>query len=672
MNYINSLIIIVIQSLMTGYIQAQQTNSLPQVLGIPANLDRTSGLVMDKVHDLAIVRNMPVERNLHVPQWIRENLNLDRADFGDLDMQIVKTLDRGDFVIHDILFQSQLGVYVPANLYVPKGKGPFPAVINSHGHWPGAKKGEIVQQTAQLLVRNGYVCLNMDAWGAGERGSNHIHEYHGASLGSSLLDLGIPLMGMQLLDNQRAIDLLQSLPYVDPNNIGATGASGGGNQTWWLTALDDRIKAAVPVVSVGTFEAYIMNSNCVCELHPNGLVSLEKADVIASMAPRAIKILTALRDGNAAFNVQEMLKTYRIAKKTYDQLRCSEQLAYELFDEKHDYTADMQLSMLKWFNKHLKQEQHISLDTTYEFLDDDELTVGLSSKIQAKIATTLSYVNAQSKRMQETVLAGKINRSEKTQELRNLLNYRELSIQQIEKISAQGGYERIILTTTDRRLVPLLIKESFSGKNTLRVVFPSGGIASIPNDRISKWIDEREGLVMVDLFGLGERSSKSGDQIDGRLPRFHTLSRSLLWMGDPMMRTWAAEIGLVINYLKERFPHMDISIVADRETAISSLMYSVIEQHQNTLYLSDTPLSYVPDDKSTINENGINMAVHLPGIIPWGDIVGLVAFSPAHVYVEGVISMSGAQLEEQEIKDYTEQIKKLQMKVGNTSKIHFK
>src|SRR5690606_28054617 len=225
MHYTYIVVIIILQSTMLKLSQAQQVDSLPNVLGVPEILDPTESWVMDHVQDLAIDRNAR-QHPLDIPGWIRKNLNLDMVQIGDLDMQIVKTMEFDDWVVHNIVFQSQRGVYVPANLYVPKGKGPFPAVINSHGHWPGAKKGQIVQQTAQLLARNGYVCLNMDAWGAGERGSNHTHEYHGASLGSSLLDAGIPLMGMQLIDNQRGIDLLQSLPYVDPNRIGATGASG--------------------------------------------------------------------------------------------------------------------------------------------------------------------------------------------------------------------------------------------------------------------------------------------------------------------------------------------------------------------------------------------------------------------------------------------------------------
>src|SRR5690606_8902254 len=78
----------------------------------------------------------------------------------------------------------------------------------------------------------------------------HQEEYHGGNLGASLFNIGETLMGMQLTDNVRALDFLCSLPMVDTQRIGVTGASGGGNQSMWLAALDERIKAVVPVVSV--------------------------------------------------------------------------------------------------------------------------------------------------------------------------------------------------------------------------------------------------------------------------------------------------------------------------------------------------------------------------------------------------------------------------------------
>jgi len=112
------------------------------------------------------------------------------------------------------------------------------------GHW---RKGKIdpsgPQPVGHSLAVNGYVCLTIDPWDSGERTTIHgIFEDHGDgnNLGSSLMNIGEPLIGIEISDNMRGVDLLCSLPYVDQANIGATGASGGGNQTMWLASLDER------------------------------------------------------------------------------------------------------------------------------------------------------------------------------------------------------------------------------------------------------------------------------------------------------------------------------------------------------------------------------------------------------------------------------------------------
>lgn len=238
--------------------------------------------------------------------YINHTLPLKMRETGQIQMD--------GFSISNIFFQTRPEVYATASLYVPKGQGPFPAVVVTHGHWPDARRSEIFQSVAEVLASSGYVALVIDAWGTGERCTEEgKQEYHGANLGASLMNAGESLLGMQLTDNIRAVDLLSSLKYVDKNHIGATGASGGGNQTMWLAALDERIKAAIPVVSVGTFQSYIMNSNCVCELLPQGLTYTEEAAVLGMIAPRALKIFSAKNDTNKSFFPSEMLKSYSAA-----------------------------------------------------------------------------------------------------------------------------------------------------------------------------------------------------------------------------------------------------------------------------------------------------------------------------------------------------------------------
>ena len=115
-----------------------------------------------------------------------------------LDVRETASIPMKGYVIKTITFQTRQGVYATANLFIPDGPGPFPAVINMLGHWT---KGKIdstgPQAVGHTLAANGYVCLTIDPWGAGERSTDHgIFEYHGASLGASLMNIGEPLIGI--------------------------------------------------------------------------------------------------------------------------------------------------------------------------------------------------------------------------------------------------------------------------------------------------------------------------------------------------------------------------------------------------------------------------------------------------------------------------------------------
>src|SRR5205807_7709279 len=107
---------------------------------------------------------------------------------------------------------------------------------------------------------------------------------------------GQTLLGMQVYDNRRAVDYLAGRPEVDPQRLGVTGASGGGNQSMYAGALDDRFAAVVPVCSVGTYQAYLRSACCVCEVLPGALRFTEEGDVLGLVAPRSLMVINASRD----------------------------------------------------------------------------------------------------------------------------------------------------------------------------------------------------------------------------------------------------------------------------------------------------------------------------------------------------------------------------------------
>ena len=156
------------------------------------------------------------------------------------------------YTVEKVLFQTIPGVMMTTNVYRPQGKGPFPAVLCVHGHWPGAKQDPTVQARCIGLAKLGFLVLAVDALGAGERGiDDALGEYHGEMTAATLYATGRTLAGIQIYENMRCADYLQSRSDVDSDNLAITGTSGGGNQTMYAGALEDRFKAVIPVCSVG-------------------------------------------------------------------------------------------------------------------------------------------------------------------------------------------------------------------------------------------------------------------------------------------------------------------------------------------------------------------------------------------------------------------------------------
>ena len=102
---------------------------------------------------------------------------------------------------------------------------------------------------------------------------------------ATLLPVGLPLSGLQVYENMRAVDYLRSRKEVDVNRIGVTGASGGGNQSMYAGAWDERLAAAAPVCSVGNYQAYLGAACCMCEVVP-GALDLRKSGKFSQWSPR--------------------------------------------------------------------------------------------------------------------------------------------------------------------------------------------------------------------------------------------------------------------------------------------------------------------------------------------------------------------------------------------------
>lgn len=559
-------------------------------------------------------------------------------------MQETGHVQMDGFNIKNIMFQTRPDVYATASLYVPEGKGPFPAVVVTHGHWPDARRSELFQSVAQVLAGSGYVALVIDAWGTGERCTEDgKQEYHGANLGASLMNSGESLLGMQLTDNIRAVDLLSSLSYVDKSNIGATGASGGGNQTMWLAAIDERIKAVIPVVSVGTFQSYILNSNCVCELLPQGLTFTEENAVLGLIAPRALKIFSAKNDTNKSFFPAEMLKSYAGAKEIFEFYNAENKIAYQIFDTGHGYWPEMRAAMLGWFDLQLKGKGDGASVKSPDVkpLPAAALATYTEGRRPKEIITTADFCRLKNAHLHKKMLSDKsYNTKEKVEGLKKILSLnQQLKLKSVHKYGEENGWLKFVIETTSGNVIPFLLKEPLKKSKKYTLITHSGGKDSIPKADINDVLKKGEGLLLIDLWGTGEQASAEAIKVDGTLPSFHTLARSAQWMGNTVIGNWIQDIQLVDAWLKKRDEKISIRIQGYKETAIASLFYAAIFNKTNSIVLYDAPYSYRFDQRQGIDF--YNMAIHIPDILKWGDISLATSLSDAEIVFVNARSMAG-------------------------------
>ena len=578
------------------------------------------------------------------------------------------------YTVKNIVFQTLPGIFATANLYIPDGEGPFPAALVMHGHWLEGRIVGPVQSVAHALALNGYVSMTIDAFGAGERSSIHgTYDYHGANPGASLMNIGKTLLGIQVSENMRAVDLLCSLPAVDDEHIGATGASGGGNQTMWLTAMDERVKASVPVVSVGTFESYIMESNCVCELLPDGLTLAEESGILALVAPRAILMCNHSRESNPTFFPSEMLRSVNNARPAFEMLGVRENIGYRIFDLEHDYAKEDREAMLGWFDLHLKGigNGEAIREKPFKPLPYEQVMAYPAEKRDPKITTMDEFLRQSGEELRKSFLGTKsFDINQKRNELRNILRLHENpELTDVQHLTSMGGWERIILETSDNRLIPILhMKRRDKFKGYVILCDPKGK-KNIQPALIDQLIDQGSGIVLADLSGTGESVSTKASSFESSIGDFHTLSRADLWLGKTALGEWVNELDVVIQFLNNEYRPASISIDGSREAGLAALFYMAARDNNvSSLILREAPLSYLFDRLEGINF--FTMAIHLPGLLAWGDVSLAAALSGKDITFVDPVTMSGVKLNSDRQKEYQaefDNIRHICRKEGMTS-----
>ncbi|HJQ82163.1 MAG TPA: CocE/NonD family hydrolase, partial [Lacipirellulaceae bacterium] len=284
----------------------------------------TEKLAKDCLADIQTLEDWTSRRETYRRQ-LEEMLGLDPLpERTPLAAVVTGTLDHPEFVVEKLYFQSRPRLYVTANLYLPKNRaGPLPAILYVCGHSPAKENGVSYgnktkyQHHAAWFARHGYVCMVIDTLQLGEIEGIHHGTYRENMWWWNAR--GYTPAGVEAWNAIRSLDYLQSRPEVDGEWLGVTGRSGGGAYSWWLAALDDRVKAAVPVAGITSLENHIVGGcvegHCDCMYQVN-TYRWDYAQVAALVAPRPL--LVANTDRDEIFPLDGVLDVHNKVRRLYE------------------------------------------------------------------------------------------------------------------------------------------------------------------------------------------------------------------------------------------------------------------------------------------------------------------------------------------------------------------
>jgi hypothetical protein len=288
------------------------------------------------------------------------------AEKTPLHARVTGRVPMDGYRIDKLVFESLPGVFVTALLYVPDApSGPKPAVLLPCGHSPVGKAFANYQQIGGRLAKRGYVVLSWDPVGQGERSQfwdaaakrsryNLVCGEH-AVLGNLALLAGTSLTRYEVWDGIRAVDYLLTRPEVDARRLSITGTSGGGFQSTWIGAVDERISVVAPSCFVTSLPLRMANRifedpDTDPEQDPPGLVSegVDHSGLLLLAWPRAVHVAAAVRD---FVPIEGARRTFAEIRALYVRFGRADRVGFAEGDHPHRYSDENQAKAFDFLDR---------------------------------------------------------------------------------------------------------------------------------------------------------------------------------------------------------------------------------------------------------------------------------------------------------------------------------
>ena len=564
--------------------------------------------------------------------------------YDPLEAEIHQVHARDGYRIEAVSFPTFGGLRMTANAYVPDADGPVPGVLAVHGHTQHGRRDPQNQRRCIALAKAGYFVLAVDAIGNGERSVQLPGSYHGGNLAGALWLGGYSLFGIQIHENVRACDYLASRPEVDATRLAISGASGGGNQSFYSGAWDERFVAVVPVCSAGAYRKFVGSFNCMCET-PFGIAgALEQYDLMAGMAPRALLVISAKAD-SVSFRFEDARATMDQARRLWELLGCPEKVAFAALAESHGYPRSARELCLGWFNRWLKGAGSAEPVEEPEVRIEDYATLSCYPGAAVSAVKTLPAFFVEQR---ERVLARK--RSVAVQDVREVLSVPGVPALEVEPVDrllvpVPGVAGASHVFRGDGILVPALAYwPDYRCETDRALVMVGNAKEELSSSRLARQaLEQGISVWAMDLPGLGE-AKLPGEITERVADLLHirgaiSAARACYLLGFSLSGHWIAVLNALARTLRER--GSQVTLAASGGPATTVLVGASLLDSVDRLLIYNPLASYRLGDQFV----DIPFEALIPDVLSAGDIPDLAALAaPKPMAVVAPIAHDGTCL----------------------------
>ena len=467
-----------------------------------------------------------------------------------LNAEIFGRIEREDYSVEKVYFEPFPGFFTTGNLYRPLGKtGPFPGIVSPHGHWgrgrlENIERGSIPGRCINF-AKQGYVIFAYDMIGYNDSGKQIEHHYGGAREGL----WGLSAMGLQLQNSIHSIDFLESLPDVDSERIGCTGASGGGTQTFILTAVDERIKVSAPVNMISA----TMQGGCICENAPNLRLDASNLEIGALMAPRPLLLVSATGD----WTVKTPTVEYPAIRSIYAHFNAEDKVHQVQVDAEHNYNKESREAVYAWFAKWFLGAEDASAfkEVAFQVEPDDDLLVFAERELPAHALKQDEFLPAWTNRSQQAIEKQKPTneaefqafREELGSGLQSALGLQIPKITDVKFVEPEGAFPTTYQTSLSARhlvisrkgvgdAIPAILfsPEPQVGHDPIvLIVHPEGKEQLIDSETgeplplITDLLSTDRKVLLIDVFGTGEHGDYERSEDTGYFTTYNRIAAAL-------------------------------------------------------------------------------------------------------------------------------------------------